>query len=214
MVKFFCIREANLADIRELLSLENRCWESHLAGDEKRIMRYLKNSREQFVVEVNCRIIGVLFTQRINDVSQLVEGKFETQQNLYDSEGSILQLCSIAVDVNAYGGNVGAELRNFALEYVHSLCGKVRKVVAMTRCTAFDPACVSEQSTTQKNEKYESYVMSARDPTIFFHVSGGAEIIRIVHNYRQEDYQNLGHGVLVSYDIHQVCLWLYLVSMN
>ena len=206
MVKIYRFREAKLADIRELLSIEKKCWESHLAGDEKRIFRYLKNSREQFVVEFNREIVGVLFTQRISSVSQLVEGKFEIQQDLHDSKGSILQLCSIAVDGNASSGNIGAELRNFALQYAHSLCGEVKKVVAMTRCGGFDCLLsLSELSTKQRNDNYESYVMSARDPTIFFHVSGGAKIVQIVHDYRQEDYQNLGHGVLIAYDIFQVC---------
>jgi len=102
-----------------------------------------------------------------------------------------------------YGGNVGAELRNFAL--MHARSSGITRVVAMTRCSEFDFSSIPpDLSADQRNSIYADYVHSIRDPTIFFHVSGGAKILDIIHDYRPEDYKNLGHGVLIAYDILQV----------
>eukprot|EP01036_Dinobryon_divergens_P038379 gene38379-50381_t len=40
-------------------------------------------------------------------------------------------------------------------------------------------------------QSYQEFVYSIQDPTIFFHVSGGADIVQIVPNYRPEDFSNL-----------------------
>lgn len=70
----------------------------------------------------------------------------------------------------------------------------------MTRCSEFH--IDSELTDEEKQLNYELYVSKAQDPTLFFHVSGGAEIVEIVRNYRPEDLDNLGNAVLIRYDIH------------
>ena len=50
---------------------------------------------------------------------------------------------------------------------------------------------------------YKLYVESNDDPTIFFHVSGGAKIHRIADQFRPEDTANLGCAVLISYEVTQ-----------
>ena len=205
MVRKFCVRQADKGDIRQLLSIERKCWEPHLRANEQKILRYLNNSRHQFVAEVNRKVIGVLFTQRIRSDVGLRCGKFATQLDLHDNSGAILQLCAIAVDGDICDGNIGAELRNYALKFARSLGGAITRVVAMTRCSEFDCLSLSpDLPRDRKNAIYKEYVYKVRDPTIFFHVSGGAKILDIIHDYRQEDRQNLGHGVLIAYDILQV----------
>ena len=205
MVRKICVRCMKFGDIKEVLSLEGKCWQPHLRPNIQKISKYLQISKEQFVVEMDRTIIGVLFTQRIRSEDVLREGKFENQVNLHDNNGTILQLCAIAVDGDISGGNIGAELRNFALKYARS-CGTLTSVVAVTRCSNFSVTSISSDlAIKEKNSLYEEYVYNGRDPTIFFHISGGAKILGIVQDYRSEDYQNLGHGVLIAYDLHQVC---------
>lgn len=50
---------------------------------------------------------------------------------------------------------------------------------------------------------YKLYVDSNDDPTIFFHVSGGAKIHLIADQFRPEDTANLGCAVLISYEVTQ-----------
>ena len=64
----------------------------------------------------------------------------------------------------------------------------------MTRCSAFPSANL-------KPEEYINYVYSYRDPTIFFHVSGGAKVMQIISDYRPDDSDNIGAAVLISYDL-------------
>jgi hypothetical protein len=52
------------------------------------------------------------------------------------------------------------------------------------------------------SENYEAYVLSYRDPTIFFHFSGGATFTPVVKNYRLEDVDNVGNAVLMEYKIN------------
>jgi len=69
----------------------------------------------------------------------------------------------------------------------------------MTRCSAFNrpESLTVDESLTL----YEHYIASSDDPTIFFHVSGGAKVQRIAQNYRPEDVKNLGSAVLIKYDV-------------
>lgn len=72
----------------------------------------------------------------------------------------------------------------------------IKGVVAMTRCSAFE---CKDAST----EELERYVHGHNDPTIFFHVSGGAHIHQVIYGYRPDDYENLGSATLISYDLEE-----------
>lgn len=78
----------------------------------------------------------------------------------------------------------------------------------MTRCSEFQ---VREELTLEEQQRgYELYVSKAEDPTLFFHVSGGADVIGVVRNYRPEDIENLGNAVLIRYNfgVSVVCKYL------
>ena len=70
-------------------------------------------------------------------------------------------------------------------------------VIAMTRCSTFEAFNSKDAST----ETLEQYVHRHTDPTIFFHVSGGAHVRKVVEGYRPEDYDNLGSATLICYDL-------------
>ena len=77
----------------------------------------------------------------------------------------------------------------------------ITAVVAMTRCSAFNPKSLSETTwdnvygdVTAKSSscdpEYEVYAKSLTDPTVYFHASAGAELLCCCRNYRPEDYEN------------------------
>ena len=72
----------------------------------------------------------------------------------------------------------------------------IKGVVAMTRCSAFE--CKDAAT-----DALERYVHGPHDPTLFFHVSGGAHIHQVIYGYRPDDYENLGSATLISYDLEE-----------
>ena len=90
-------------------------------------------------------------------------------------------------------GNAAAKLRSHALQEA-AKDKSIVAVVAMTRCSAFETNTAEDAST----ETLERYVYRFTDPTIFFHVSGGAHVRKIVHGYRPEDYDNLGSATFAE----------------
>lgn len=73
--------------------------------------------------------------------------------------------------------NIGAYLRNFVLS--ESKKRGIIKIIAMTRCSRFKNNNVSNDDYNFAD--YENYVFSGKDPTIHFHLSGGAEVITIIY---------------------------------
>jgi hypothetical protein len=47
----------------------------------------------------------------------------------------------------------------------------------------------------------EFFTKFREDPTVLFHLSGGAEVLEIVKNYRSRDVSNFGHSILIKYSI-------------
>jgi polyketide synthase PksN len=157
----------------------------------------LSHSTGQWVAEKGGNVHGVLYTQRIASIDSLTTGSFVQQLDFHDDAGPVLQLC--AVTALSDGGNVGALLRDHALRNA-KFCG-LTEVVAMTRCSNFNPRSDSEATIDERKREYQRYVQAGRDPTLFFHLSGGASIYQIVWDYRPEDVDNLGSAILVRYPI-------------
>ena len=190
-------RSARLEDLEALLRLEERCWEEPLrASREVIIWRLSQRPDSQFVLEDHRhQVCGVLYTQRIKNKDFLSNGSFQQQERLHSDEGSLLHL--LAISVKSSEGNGAALLRNHALDMARR-DPQLTGVVAMTRCSAFPNFKSLDVASV---EEYEKYVMSGRDPTIFFHVSGGAKIVEIVQSYRPEDIKNNGCAVLIEYSL-------------
>ena len=182
------VRVASLEDIPSLLRIEAMAWEPDLRATLEQIReRILDDHTTTYVAYSNKGVIGALYTQRIVSVDDLLAGNFASQRSLRDSAGSIVQLMAIGVDQTVHG-NVGGALRDHALN-VAAQSDDVRDVVAMTRCSGWDLS----------HGRYEEWVHDVKDPTIFFHRSGGAQVLRVVEGYRPEDRRNGGRAVCISY---------------
>lgn len=185
----FIIRLAKVNDVEQLLLIEKECWK-HLQSDRNELIRRLKNSsNDQFVAEIQGKVVGVMYTQRLLSIELLKEqANFETQTNYHDPSGTILQLLGVAVLPEYASLNISLLLRDFVLLLAKS-SSDIQSVIAMTRCS----------NTYGSEECYFTHFRE--DPTVLFHVNGGAEIIEIVKNYRVRDTSNYGHSVLIKYSI-------------
>ena len=136
----------------------------------------------------------MLYTQRIKATADLVNGKYSSQFQLHNATGNTVQFLAIAVDKSLKGA--GVFLRDSALKVLNG-DETVIDVVAMSRCSGF------KKSSNGKNQfaAYEKHVLGLKDPTIHFHVSGGAEVVQIVQDYRLEDTANLGCAVMIRYSL-------------
>eukprot|EP01041_Mallomonas_annulata_P007188 gene7188-14654_t len=194
------IRTATELDVDHLLDLEKSAWEIHLQANKHQIINRIRTyPLGQYVLEVEGILCGVLYTQRIDDYKLLLTSTSANHHLLHSSNGQILQLIAIAATSSPKGGNIGAALRNHALS-VGAMDPSIACVVAMTRCNKF----VTSVHDDNQFKSYREYVMSGKDPTIFFHISGGAQVLEIVQGYRNEDVGNLGHGVLIKYDFSKL----------
>jgi hypothetical protein len=112
------------------------------------------------------------------------------------------QLLDIHVDQSfsrSLGRAVGNELRAFVLN-VSMVTPGVEGVCAVTRTRGFRKASAKTNELT-----YEAYVTSAsasrRDRGLFFHVGGGAVVVKPVRDWRPADFENDGKGTLIEYPL-------------
>lgn len=188
------IRLANKSDIKDLLEIEAKCWSASLRTNKDVILnRIATYPGGQFVLDVGGKAKGILYTQRITSVEALLNGTYNSQFGLHTSGGDIVQFLAIAVDKSQKGA--GVFLRDSALKLVKA-DSSVKQVVAMSRCSGFN-----KKNSKNSFEEYEKHVLSLKDPTIHFHVSGGAEVVQIVRNYRPEDSENLKCAVMIRYSV-------------
>jgi len=141
------VRPAREADVAALLRLEALCWRPHLRCDEREVRRRLALfSSGQFVLQgEDGSVLGVLYTQRIENAGLLLEGSYAGQFSLHTASGPALQLLAINVDPAAEGAGLADVLRRHALD-VAERDPAILEVVAMTRCSQF--AAVSAEAST------------------------------------------------------------------
>ena len=228
-MKEIVIRPAHLGDVDVLVKLDELCWDKHLAASEAiisdRISSFAAVSyccvlpltflfshlffgfvQGQHVADFGGEIVGVLYTRRISHLALITEGgSFTKSAGHHIASGQLVQLIAIAVQSSAVSmGNVASLLRSHALEAGRA-DPSVTRVVAMTRCSGYSDAAEFSSTTDSVSalEAYGHYVHASPclDPTLFFHLSGGAQLLQVVHAYRPEDHANLGCAVLIAYDI-------------
>lgn len=194
----YAIRLAHRDDAAALVLLDASCWPEHLRADISAIERRLCNPASACLVATDKsnqidapeRVIGALYIQRISSVDALRASRFPSE-SCTDARGTILHFYSVAALASYQHLQLGTCLRNFAVQLAD--CEGISKAVATTRCSHFVPG----PSTSA--ESFLLYALEAKDPTLQFHVSGGAKVTGVIANYRPEDHGNLGHAVLAEY---------------
>ena len=194
----YIVRHADMEDLAAMDRLEKACWATHLRAPRERLARRVELYPEgQFVMELDGRIAGVIYSQRINDYTQL-DGLTDAEaEHLHTPDGVIVQLLAANVDPDFQKRGLGDQLREFVLQ-ISALTPGVKSVAGVTLCSGYDKhpdICLEDYIHLRDSED------NALDPTLRFHASQGARILRLVPGYRPADTANLGAGVLIEYDL-------------
>jgi len=181
--------------IDSLLRIEVECW-YNLQIDRDRI-RLRLSSNVCWIAIVEDEIVGVLYCQLIESVSPIIDGciTFTCQEDLHTAHGHIMQLLGVAVLPSYAQLQIGNALRDFVLQVArHSQL--ITSVIAMTRCS----------SSTSSVDHYFQKIHSSppQDPTLLFHVNGGASIVSVVSRYRPDDHTNYGYAIMIKYNTQSI----------
>ena len=190
----YTVRRARKEEVASLLNIEKASWKN-LALTEAQVLRRINNhSTGQWVCEVDGMVVGVMYTQVIGSIDYLLQPNvnFNNQEDLHGlSKGNIVQLLGVAVLPEYAHLQIGLALRDFVVQLCY-LDVDIFHVVAMTRCSS---------ETIGSEKDYFAKALSGDDPTLKFHIGGGAKVLRVVENYRPADTVNFGHAVLIHYDL-------------
>ena len=194
----YVIRQACNTDLASLVALEKQCWETsiqiHSSELEKRIKRYPEG---QLVLEMEGRVVGVIYSQRIADTSQLTNANMYTVERLHQRNGPIVHLLAVNILPDMQNRNIGDQLLEFMLQ-LSAVRKDVSSVVAVTLCKKYHqyPNIAMQDYIRLRND-----LGKLADPTLRFHELHGARIREAIPDYRPQDQRNEGYGVLVEYDI-------------
>jgi GNAT superfamily N-acetyltransferase len=197
------LRSATIDDAANMARVESQSWSRELASSKDQIRDRIHTfPAGQWVAEPGGQIVGIVFAQRI---SQLFLDQTPRQYNLltdegrfvstHRSDGEIYQLVGVGVLPTSRGARLGRQLVDRQVEFARSLPG-VDRIIGFTRPSGYH---------RHSDSPIDDYVQLRRadgrlvDPTLAFHSEGGAEIISTHADYRCEDLQSCGYGVLIEY---------------
>jgi acyl transferase domain-containing protein/acyl carrier protein/N-acetylglutamate synthase-like GNAT family acetyltransferase len=194
------IRHAQLEDLSVLQNLEKLCWAKELSMPKKVLISRLKDYPEgQFVLQIEGKVVGVIYSQRIRNQEDLHDANSINVARLHDADAPIVQLLAVNIDPKVQERRLGDQLLEFMLQRCEMIPG-IHSVVGVTLCRDFHK---------QKNIPMAHYIHKRDewgrifDPILRFHEVHGASILAPVSGYRSKDNKNEGFGVLVHYDIHK-----------
>jgi acyl transferase domain-containing protein/surfactin synthase thioesterase subunit/enoyl-CoA hydratase/carnithine racemase len=194
----YSIEYARKSDIPELIKLEEDCWPKKLCTSSYEINRRIEQFPQgQLVVKMDSRIVGVVYTQKIIDVEELKTIAFNNISRLHHANGKLIQLLGIHVLTEMQDTGLGNQLREFVLWWA-TLKGGIEKVVGVTRCKNY---IENTHITMDQYIKQHIETEGGIDPILRFHTSHGATIQSILAEYRVEDTDNNGAGILIEYDL-------------
>ncbi|MCP6759970.1 MAG: phosphopantetheine-binding protein [Fischerella sp. CENA71] len=192
------IRHPRLSDMPALINLETQCWPEHLRASaddiQHRIERYPNG---HLVVVWDEQIVAVMYSQRIINDAILQNTTYQQVPLLHNPQGTVIQLLGINVLPEFQERGLGDQLREFMLLYC-TLRGGIESVVGITRCKKYvsHSHLPIAEYLQLRNEQGQLL-----DPIVRFHELGGAKIKGIIPNYRPEDTDNLGTGILIEYNL-------------
>ncbi|MEK3686077.1 AprA-related methyltransferase [Paenibacillus sp. FSL R10-2736] len=192
------IRYARLDDMPALEELEEACWAPDLRTPPSSIRsRWEQDPAGQLVLEVDGRIAGAVYSQRIGASGQLRQASFGRLEELQEENGPVVQLLGLNILPGMQHRNLGDQLLEFMLLRC-SLISGVHTVAGITRCKNYsrNTGVPLEDYIRLRNEHG-----SPADPNLRFHEWHGAEIKQLIPGYRPLDTANEGQGVWIEYDL-------------
>jgi len=172
-------------------------WQTNLQASPAVLQRRLETSpTTNLVCVMNDVVVAVLYMQRILSLDVISQQRFQQVSETHSADGPIIQLIAIAADPKLKNMGIGSELRAFAL-HLARVDANTESVVAVTLCRNYK----NYNKGTLQNyvDKHVSGIHI--DPIINFHTSFGAQVVRLVPDFRPEDTDNSGTGVLIQYSV-------------
>ncbi len=192
------VRHPRESDLPDLLALEAACWAAPLRPSAATLrQRIVEHPSSHLVLEMDGRVAGAVYTQRIAAVDGLRHARFADLDALATPGGPVVQLLGMSVLPDMQDRGLGDQLLDFVLRYC-SVSPGVEAVAGITRCRDWHH---------DRSRTLAAYLADTddgglvADPVPRFHQVHGARILGIVEDYRPEDTDNDGAGVLIAYDL-------------
>ncbi|QYF93475.1 SDR family NAD(P)-dependent oxidoreductase [Massilia sp. PAMC28688] len=194
----YCIRPGRLADLDALVEIDNGCWaEAMRIAPAEFARRVSEHPDEQFVLEKDGAAIGVLYTQPIGALDDVHRSHWRDIVRVRQAGGAVRQFISLNILPSKRDSALGDQLIDFAIDCTRA-SSQYERIGAVSRSSGY-PAHRARMALSD-------YIGLRRpggqlaDPMLSFHESHGASIVGLVPNFREEDVDNDGCGVLVHYD--------------
>ena len=180
--RHYRIRLASIQDINELMSIEKQCWSPSLQSSEHHIrQRIIQFPKGNLLIEIKDRIVGSIYSQRINDISDITNKNCDNILSCHLDDGKYIQLLSINV-LSEYGyQGLGDQLLSFMLNYARKISG-ICGVVAVSLCKDYSKyKNISIQEYVEKRDE-DNFLI---DPILRFHECHEGKVSGLIKNYRQ-----------------------------
>lgn len=197
--KSYSVRYLREEDIDTLIDIDRQCWDLGMNMTKEAILgRIRKYPEGQFGLISNDELIGSVYSQRINDINEIMTVDSDNVFSIHRQDGDIIQLISVNILPKYQNKAYGDMLLEFILCFIH-FDNHINDVVAVTRFSEYSKykSSVSKDDYLCMKEKNGLYT----DGLLRFHQIHGADIKCLVNEYRKGDVVNDRCGILVQYDL-------------
>ena len=183
--------------------IDSQSWPPALATSAAEFLARIRvYPKGQLVAESNSQIVGAASAQRITEeflgandhqYDLVTDGNRFT--NSHHPTGEIYQLIGVSVLPELRGRRLGRELVDHQIEFARSL-SEIRRILGFTRPKEY------HRHRQIPIERYVHECDSDRkllDPVLAFHVEAGARIVSLHADFRPNDHEACGYGVLIEY---------------
>ncbi|WP_313462886.1 GNAT family N-acetyltransferase, partial [Achromobacter sp.] len=190
------MRHPSECDVKRLRELDIACWPENLAAPETELRRRITEfPLGQIVVEQDNRVIGALYSQRIDSIEQLLHTPYARFGSIHNPDGTVGHLLGLCVAPDMQGTGLADDILDFAFAYF-STCEGFEKLVGVSRCQNYARAgMVSMEQYIRQRDQAGRLI----EPVLCFHEAHGAKIRQVVTGFRPEDTANGAAGVLIEY---------------
>lgn len=198
-------RQSTSDDVDAMAQVEADSWPEPLAASREAVAtRVSVFAAGQWVAVREGQIVGTASAQRVHP--DLLTGEGLTYERVTDNgtyrhthspDGTVYQLVGVGVPRAGQGFGAGRQLIDRQIEYARGLDG-IERIVGFTR-----PARFHRFPNLSINEYVERRSRSGRvaDPVLSFHLDSGARLVSIHADFRPEDWEARGYGILIEYPV-------------
>jgi predicted N-acetyltransferase YhbS len=199
------IRDAQPADLPQIVEIERTSWPAGMASSEEEIRSRMELfPAGQLVAEIAGRVVAFATAQRVQ--SEFFEAHRSSFPAVTDRgrfagshapDGDVYHLVGVCVLRSHQGFGLARVLIDRQIEMARSLPG-IERILGVTR-----PARYHKRATMPIEQYVKFRTASGRlvDPVLAFHLDYGARLVAILPGFRPEDSDSQGYGVLIEYPV-------------